>query len=295
MLATMGLTAYGFETTDTSQVVIDTTNVPPVITPTGEPIINYGDEENDTAQAAVDFKLEEQELTLRIGESYQLHVNPADTKVRWWGGSWDFSDNPAFIVDDNGLVTALRTGSTDAGANLLGYSSSSLCRVTVLDEGSIRKDKKTFYPTDECEWTDVRFSLDNNGNFTADGAFFGSGAQTNYLNYMVTDQCIFMWFDINYEDSTKMFYPQPFTLEIDGCNAQEYNVYLNNRTQTVEAQDSFVRYALRRGSSINGTTNTESIIFRKDSGLIYDLNGYELKSIPDKGIYIKDGKKYFRY
>ena len=40
MLATMGLTAYGFETTDTSQVVIDTTNVPPVITPTGEPIIN---------------------------------------------------------------------------------------------------------------------------------------------------------------------------------------------------------------------------------------------------------------
>lgn len=293
MLAAMSLTAYGFEPADTSQVVVDTTNVTPVITPPGEPVLGY-DEENDTVQI-VDFNLQEQELTLRIGESYQLNIDPADAKVTWWGGTLDFSVNPVSFVDENGMVTAFRAGSSYAAAESSGGAVRKTCQMTVLDEGAIRKDHLRLDPTDECEWTDIKFSLDNNGNFTAKGAFYGSSAQTNYLNYIITDQCIFMWFDINYEDSTKMFYSQPFSLEINDCNANEYNVYFNNKTQSLKSQERFVKYSLRRGSSINGTTNAEKILFRRDDSLIYDLKGYELKTIPEKGIYIKNGKKYVRY
>ena len=293
MLAATGLTAYGFEPADTSQVVVDTTNVTHIILPLGEPVLGYY-EENDTVQV-VDFNLQEQELTLRIGESYQLHIDPADTKVTWWGGTLDFSANPVSFVDENGMVTAFRAGNSYAAAESSGGTVRKGCQVIVLDEGTIRKEHLRLDPTDECEWTDVRFSLDNEGNFTANGAFFGSGAQTSYLNYIVTDQCIFMWFDINYEDSTKMFYSQPFSLEINDCNANEYNVYFNNKTQTLKSQERFVKYSLRRGSSIDGTTNAESIIFRREDTLIYDLKGYELKTIPDKGIYIKDGRKYINY
>jgi len=292
MLAIMGLYAYGMEPAAIAQVETDTTNVDPVLPPS-EPDSTYHYEYDDTIQI-VDFTLVEQDITLKVGESHQLQVDPADAKVNWHE-SWGLAYNPVTTVDENGVVTALKAGKSVIVVESSGGAIIKYCNVTVVDEGGIRKDKKTFYPTDECVWTDVKFSLDNDGNFKADGAFYGSGAQTNYLNYIVTEQCIFMWFEINYEDSTKMFYPQPFTLEIDGCNAQEYNVYLNNRTQTVEAQDSFVRYALRRGSSINGTTNAESIIFRKDEDLIYNLKGQVMESVPTKGFYIQNGHKKYSY
>ena len=247
--------------------------------------------QSDTTQVTY-FTLEEHEITLKVGQSYQLHLNPADAKVTWWGGSLDFSVNPVSYVDDNGMVTAFRAGSSYAAAESQGGYDRKMCQVTVVDEGSILKDKKEFKPVDECQWEDVHFSLTYDGVFTAEGTYYGSGAQTNYLNYIVTDQCIFLWFEINYEDSTRMFYPQPFSLEIKDCNAQEYNIYLNNRNQLVQTNGGFVKYAIRRGSSIGGTTNTERIVIRKDDDLIYNLKGQKLNSIPDKGVYIRNGIIY---
>ena len=257
--------------------------------------------QTDTTHVVDGFTLEEQSITLKVGESYQLHLNPADAKVRW-KESMHPLDNYV-TVDKNGLVTALKPtsantimgGITTVGAESLDGSVSKLCKVTVLDEGSILKDKKSFAPVNECEWTEAKFTLDNNGHFKAEGSYYGSGAQTNYLNYIVTEQCIFMWFEINYEDSTKMFYPQPFTLEIDGCNAQEYNVYINNRTQTVESRNKFVRYSLRRDSYIEGSTDAEIIIIRKDEDLIYNLKGQVMESVPTKGFYIQNGHKKYSY
>ena len=251
-------------------------------------ITAFGVEPGDTA-SVVDFTLTEQSITLKIGESRQLYTNPADAKVRWMN-AWDFSVNPVALVDDNGVVTALRAGSLLAQAESLDASVSRMCQITVLDEGCIRKNTKKFYPTNECEWTDVKFSLADDGNFTVNGVFYGSGAQTNYLHYVVTDLCIFLWFEINYEDSTRMFYPQPFSLEISDCNAQEYNVYLNNRVQVVESQGSFVKYAVSRGSS-SGTTNMESILLKKDDDVIYNLKGQKMESIPEEGVYIQNGIK----
>ncbi|MBO4560922.1 MAG: hypothetical protein J5705_03010 [Bacteroidaceae bacterium] len=209
----------------------------------------------DTLQIT-DFELEEKEITLKIGESYQLNIDPAGTKVTWWGGTLDFSVNPVSYVDENGMVTAFRAGSSYAAAESSEGAVRKWCQVTVLDEGSIRKDNLRLDPTDECEWTDIKLTLNNDGVFKAQGAFYGSGSQINYLNYILTDQCIFIWFDINYEDSTRMFYPQPFSLEIYGCNAKEYNVYLNNRIRNVESQGNFVRYSIQRGSSTDGQDQT---------------------------------------
>ena len=246
--------------------------------------------QSDTTHVT-NFTLEEQEITLRVGESRQLHVNPADAKVRWME-SWGLHDNPVSIVDANGLVTALKAGTSLAHVESMDASINYYCRITVVDEGSVRSDSKRFNPAQETEWKDVQFSLTFDGKLTAEGTFGGSGAQPNYLNYIVTDQCVFLWFDINYEDSTKMFYSQPFTLELNGCNAQEYNIYLNNRVQTVGSQSGFVMYSISRGSSIGGTTGVRSAILGKDDDLIYNLNGQPLQSVPQEGFYIKGGRVY---
>ena len=232
--------------------------------------------QSDTLQVT-DFTLEEQNITLKIGESRQLHVNPANAEVIWME-SWGLAYDPVSIVDNNGLVTALRAGNSIVHVENKGASVMRYCQVTVADEGSVRKDKKSFDPTDECEWKDVSFSLTNDGTFIVDGTYYGSGAQTNYLNYIVTDQCIFLWFEINYEDSTKMFYPQPFSLELKDCNAGEYNIYLNNRTHVLQSQDGFVKYAIRRGSSTisgqgTGTINIKNTVVSKVNESYYDMLG----------------------
>ena len=164
--------------------------------------------------------------------------------------------------------------------------------VTVLNQGSVKTGNKQFEPTKECQWEEVKFTLTNNGNFIAQGVFYGSGAKSNQLNYLVTDQCIFMWFDIDYADSTKNFYPQPFTLEISDCNALAYNIYFNNSTQVVENSRSFANYAIKRGASTGGTTKTDKIFNINDDGLIYNLKGQKLDYIPEHDVYIKDRKIY---
>ena len=258
---------------------------------------NMANAESDTTHV-VDFTLVEQEITLRIGESYQLHVNPADAKIKWMESLYPV--NQYVTIDKNGLVTALKAtssniimgGVTNVGAESTDGSIRKLCQVTVLDEGSIIKDRKTLDPTTECEWKDVSFSLTDDGCFKAEGTFCGSGAQTNYLNYIVTDQCIFLWFDINYEDSTKMFHTQPFNLELNNCNCQEYYIYYNNSTQVVPSRSNFTKYSIKRGSSIGNVTNAESLFIRISNAPIYDLKGQELESVPSGGIYIQNGRKY---
>lgn len=250
----------------------------------------YAGAPGDTTQVS-GFTLEEQSLNLRIGESYQLHVNPSNSNVRWMA-SYSLVDNPVSMVDDNGMVTAFRSGSNYITVESQDGSIIKQCLINVANEGSIKKDSKLFAPTNECEWTDASFTLSNDGKFTASGSFFGSGANYNTLNYTVTDQCIYISFSINYEDSTKTFYPQPFSLEVSGCNAQEYVIYYNNQAQRVESQGQYARYALKRGSSA-GTTKAETVPVKKDESLIIGLDGRILESVPPKGYYIRNGAVYY--
>ena len=242
------------------------------------------------------IELDEQEITLRIGESRQLNLLPAQAKVRWIDTGWNSMDNPYIfkIVDENGIVTALRAGNAFVMFESVDGSIRKQTPITILNEGNIRTDRIQFDPVDECEWRDVQFTLTDDGRFIAQGTYYGSGAQPSYLNYTVTDQCVFLSFDINYEDSTKMFYPQPFSLEINDCNAEEFYVYFNNRSQLLQSQDKFVKYAIRRGSSIGGTTNPESIVISNYDDLIYNLKGQKLNTVPEQGVYIRNGVKQVR-
>ena len=279
----MSFLNLAFAQSDTTQVVLsDTTQIVPNDT---VPVIDPNGGKDDTTQVST-FSLVEKEITLKIGESRQLHIDPADANARWMESIYPVYNY--VTIDKNGLVTALKAtssntimgGTTNVGAESLDGRTRKLCKVTVLDQGSIIKDKKSLAPTSECEWSDVNFSLTDTGGFKAEGAFYGSGAQTNYLNYIVTDQCIFLWFEINYEDSTKMFYSQPFSLELENCNAQEYIIYYNNTTQVVGSQSEFVRYAIRRGSSTGGTTNAEIIVSNPTRTAIdyYNLTGQKTDS-----------------
>jgi len=252
----------------------------------------FGQEPGDTTQIS-DFALQEHEITLKVGESCQLHITPADAQVRWMYFS-GVDSNYIAVVDENGLVTALKRGNTSVRVESMGGNKSEICQVTVVNEGSIRSGSKEFVPVDECEWKEVEFTLTNEGRFTADGVFMGNGAQPDYLKYYVTDQCIFLCFEINYEDSTKMFHNQPFNLEIENCNAQAYTIYFRNKAKALESQDSFVKYALRRGSSAGGTTNVQKVLIKQDEDVMYNLKGQRIQTIPTNGIYIKNGKKIAR-
>jgi Bacterial surface proteins containing Ig-like domains len=244
----------------------------------------FGQEPGDTTHVTP-FSLQENQITLSVGESCQLHITPADAQVRWMYFS-GVDINYIAVVDDNGLVTALKAGNRAIGVESPDGSIRQYCQVTVVNEGGLRSDRIKFDPTDECEWEDVEFSLTNDGKFTAQGVYMGNGAQPDYLNYIVTDGCVFLWFDINYEDSTMMFHYQPFNLEIENCNAQTYNVYFRNKSLVMGPQETFVRYAVRRG----GTTEIERIVINREEGVIYDLKGLPVMDIPKNGFYIKDGK-----
>lgn len=241
------------------------------------------------AQSNSTFSIEEQNLTLRIGESRQLHITPSTANIRW-DETWYIGLNPIVFADKNGFVTALRTGESVILAELVSNPlKTSQCHITVIDEGSIRKGNKSLPPVDEVEEEKIKFSLTNDGVFTVEGTYWGSGAQTNYLNYVVTDQCIILSFEIDYSDSTRMFYPQPFRLELEDCNAPEYNIYMNNKVQTVESEGDFTKYSIARGSSSDGSTNANNIMLKREDGPIYNLKGQKLNSIPPTSAYIQNG------
>lgn len=286
---------------DVSQKLFETglfTGAFPVITvpPTARTWSEYPSSDttkSDTTQVS-SFTIVEQDITLKIGESHQFHVNPADADVRWLQSIGPFYNNIVLFVDEKGFATALRNGtSTVAIESVADANIRSQCSVTVIDEGSIQQDKKEFTPVSEVDESEISFSLSADGLFTAEGTFWGSGAQTNYLNYIVTDQCIFLSFEINHEDSTMMFYPQPFKLEVEGCNAQEYTIYLNHRVHIVQSQDQFVKYIVTRSAPSVDATKFKNINENKINEQLFDLNGQRIITIPNKGFYIKGGSKHF--
>ncbi len=204
-----------------------------------------------------------QSITLRIGESRQLVIDPAASDIKWFE-DLNWIDNPVLVIDRNGLMTALRAGNSYVRIESDDYSIFDYHQVSVLNKGYISTGQRKLYPTDECEWRDMQYTLTDNGKFIAEGVYCGSGAQPSYLNYTVTDQCIFLRFDINYEDSSKMFYNQPFYLEIEDCNAPKYTIYLNNRAQVIESHNNMVRHAISRGTSISGQDKKDTDVYYYD-------------------------------
>lgn len=248
--------------------------------------------------------IQEQQITLTVGESYQLHVTPSDAKVIWMGEPWilrtynmvkGFRDHynpqtlteyPVAIVDDNGLVTALKTGNAVVFAESLdGRGIREQCQITVcertkqISKGVTRTsfqadcERQGLSPVSECEWENVKFSLSENGTFEAEGTFYGSGTKDNVIYYVTTDQCIFVYFDIDYSDSTEVFYPQPFKIQINDCTAHEYTVYFRNSTGAGNEQEKFIRYNITNGLSADDNSDqTGTDITDGFRDIVYPLN-----------------------
>ncbi len=261
--------------------------------------VTYGSQ-NDTTTVG-SFSIEEQNLTMAVGESRQLHILPSDSKVRWsssWHNVFEEVSGGVVFIDDNGFATAIKKGSTFVQAEL--NSSYSKCTVEVTEsENGIRSGSRQIEPAVETkEYVAPRFSLED-GVFSVEGVYQGSGSQPSLLKYIVTNECIFLDFEINYTDSTKSFYQQPFSIDIEGCQAESYTVYFGyfgRMTGSVEdtTAPQYAMYSISRGG---GTTRLEEQLMEQleennADAVLYDLNGRMTKKAPGKGIYIRNGRKY---
>lgn len=261
--------------------------------------VAYGSQ-NDTTTVG-SFSIEEQELTMAVGESLQLHVLPSDSKVRWSSSLHNVFEEVSggvVFVDDNGFVTAIKKGNTFVQAEMNGNYMNCLIEVTENENG-IRRGSRQIEPAAETkEYVAPLFSLQD-GIFSVEGVYQGSGAQPSILKYVVTDECIFLDFEINYADSTKSFYQQPFSIEIEDCQAESYTVYFGyfgrmtgNVDDTTAPQ--YAMYSISRGG---GTTRLEEQMMEQleennVDAVLYDLSGRMIKTAPGKGIYIRNGHKY---
>ena len=255
-------------------------------------------------------QIQEKQITLAVGESYKLHVTPDNAKVIWMGEPWKIGTSvirgkrpsysyvrtldPIAVIDDNGLVTALKKGNTVLFLESADGSIREQCQITVCERNingrtlnQVGLSLTALLALDECEWTDVKFSLSTSGVFQAEGTFYGS-SDVNVTNQIVTDQCIFIYFDVHYSDSTDILYPQPFRIQIDGCDAQEYTIYFRNSTGAGNEHESFVRYNITKGSSIDGASyqaGTDMNDAWRDK--VYPLN-LDFVELPNKMFIKKD-------
>lgn len=98
--------------------------------------------ESDFDQATV--SLDTSELTLRVGEVYQFHINYDSTDgvspVCFWGVTTEEDETPIAEVDERGRLTAMTPGATtvrvglsvEAGRFYLDPKLTATCRVTIL-------------------------------------------------------------------------------------------------------------------------------------------------------------------
>lgn len=191
---------------------------------------------------------EEQSITLKIGESRQLLLDPADAGYYWWP-DLNFRDNQVLTIDKDGVVTGLLAGESyvriepfDGEKPIINFP------VTVIENGRIRKGRKSLDPADECEWQEMQYSLTVDGKFIVEGTFYRNGTQPDYIDYIVTDQCIYLDFVINDEADSAQMFVQPFKIEIEGCYAPKYRIYHSYDAQIIETQGNDASKTIVRSS-----------------------------------------------
>ena len=228
---------------------------------------------DDNGNSSTDFTLEEEAIYLELGESYQLHVSPPNSDVIWVGDSWFFSvdDNiddydeiyslypTVAVIDKDGLVTAFKSGATYVYAQSKDGSISKRCRVYVSGKDWTGWSRTWLGKKSESEKKNITMSLSIDGIFKASGTFYGSGVKGNFMYDTDTKHCLFIWFETE-DTNPDNFYPQPFSIDYGlTLDAKEYTVYINDNAHMHGQQDKYIKYTLKRGSSIDGTTNAESI------------------------------------
>ena len=208
------------------------------------------------------FTLNETELHLYVGESFQLEVtwdNPEWAAEHSAGVTYSCGSD-VVSVDDRGLVIARRVGDTYVYVQANGVEQ--VCFVSVYPgEQETFKCNMTLPLGDflEGEGDDFEVTLIN-GTLRLKGSFWGHACIPSELEYEILDN--FAFFDIctNTEDSTctdgwqgSFMVRQTIDVSFEGCTSELYTVYVNNKYYQADKEEVMNAVVYRGAPNRYGT------------------------------------------
>ena len=202
------------------------------------------------------FTLNETELYLYVGESFQLEVtwdNPEWAAEP--GGSVTYSCGTDVVsVDDRGLVIARRVGDTYVYVQANGVEQ--VCFVSVYPGEQEDPFKSMTLPLGdflEGEGDDFEVTLID-GTLRLKGSFWGHACIPSELAYAIIDDYAFFDIYTNTEDSTctdgwqgSFMVRQTIDVSFEGCTSELYEVYVNNKCYQ-EDEEQVMNAVIYRGA-----------------------------------------------
>ena len=202
------------------------------------------------------FALNETELTLYVGQSFQLEVtwdNPEWAAEHSAGVTYSCGSD-VVSVDDRGLVIARRVGDTYVYVQANGVEQ--ICFVSVyLGEQEDPFKSMTLPLGDflEGEGDDFEVTLID-GTLRLKGSFWGHACIPSELAYAIIDDYAFFDIYTNTEDSTctdgwqgSFMVRQTIDVSFEGCTSELYEVYVNNKCYQ-EDEEQVMNAVIYRGA-----------------------------------------------
>jgi hypothetical protein len=257
--------------TDTSYVAPeDTAEVNPPVTPPEEEALP-GDGEVVDTMSYKGFALNATELSLRVGETFQLELiwdNPEWVAEHGGAVTYSCGTNVA-SVDDSGLIIARSQGETYVYVSANGIDHT--CFVSVYPGEQESFERTMTLPLGEfLEGVGNEFEVTLTDDvLRLTGSFWGHACIPSELEYEIIGGAAFFEIYTNYEDSTctdgwqgSFMVRQTIDVSFEGCTSDVYNVYVNNvhyETYEEGAMNAIVYRAApnRYGTDTNVNLNIE--------------------------------------
>ena len=221
--------------------------------------------EMEDTLAQKEFSLNVEELTLRVGETFQLELtwlypelSSAYSKYITYSSGTD-----VVSVDDKGLIVARREGETYV--YVAGNGVTHTCHVTVLKgngEHERQRGRMTLPLGEQLGYCPDHFEVTLTGNtMRLQGTFWGHACVPSELEYDILDGAAYFKIHTSYEDSTctdgwegSFMVSQSIDVSFDKCTADVYLVYINNVRHDAYEWQEVIAYrsaANRYGTNAN--------------------------------------------
>ena len=221
--------------------------------------------EMEDTLAQKEFSLNVEELTLRVGETFQLELtwlypelSSAYSKYITYSSGTD-----VVSVDDQGLIVARREGETYV--YVAGNGVTHTCHVTVLKgngEHERQRGRMTLPLGEQFGYCPEKFEVTLEGNtMRLQGTFWGHACVPSELEYDILDGAAYFKIHTSYEDSTctdgwegSFMVSQSIDVSFDKCTADVYLVYINNVRHDAYEWQQVIAYrsaANRYGTNAN--------------------------------------------
>ncbi len=208
------------------------------------------------------FTLNETELFLYVGETFQLEVtwdNPEWAAEHSAGVTYSCGSD-VVSVDDRGLVIARRVGDTYVYVQANGVEQ--VCFVSVYPGEQEDPFKSMTLPLGdflEGEGDDFEVTLID-GTLRLKGSFWGHACIPSELAYAIIDDYAFFDIYTNTEDSTctdgwqgSFMVRQTIDVSFEGCTSELYEVYVNNKCYQADNEEVMNAVVYRGAPNRYGT------------------------------------------